>query len=133
VTTSADCLNCGAALTGRYCSACGQKADVSIPSLTQLLADAFGDLFNFDSRLWRSLLALAFKPGRLTRYYLAGRARATRRRFACTSWPAWSFSRLLVATPGARTCAGHVVVAGVMKLLFLFARRSLFFAVLITR
>jgi len=73
VTTSGGCLNCGAALTGRYCSACGQKADVSIPSLRQLLADAFGDLFNFDSRLWRSLLALAFKPGRLTQYYLAGR------------------------------------------------------------
>lgn len=72
MTTSADCLNCGAALTGRYCSACGQKGDVSIPSLRHLLADAFGDLFNFDSRLWRSLLALAFKPGRLTRYYLAG-------------------------------------------------------------
>ncbi|HWN39608.1 MAG TPA: DUF3667 domain-containing protein, partial [Gammaproteobacteria bacterium] len=73
MTKSADCLNCGAALAGRYCSACGQKADVGIPSLGQLLADAFGDLFNFDSRLWRSLLALAFKPGRLTRYYLAGK------------------------------------------------------------
>ena len=72
MTTSADCLNCGAALTGRYCSACGQKADVSIPSLGRFLADAFGDLCNFDSRLWRSVLALAFKPGRITLCYLAG-------------------------------------------------------------
>jgi len=73
VTTGGDCLNCGAALTGRYCSACGQKADVSIRSLGQVLAEAFGDLYSFDSRLWRSLAALAFKPGRLTRYYLQGK------------------------------------------------------------
>jgi hypothetical protein len=65
-------MNCGAAVTGRYCSACGQKADVSIPSLGRFLSDAFGDLSSFDSRFWRSLLTLAFKPGRLTRYYLQG-------------------------------------------------------------
>jgi hypothetical protein len=73
VTTTADCQNCGAALAGTYCSACGQKADVRIPSLGALLADAFGDLFNFDSRIWRSLATLALKPGRLTRSYLEGR------------------------------------------------------------
>jgi hypothetical protein len=78
VTTSVDCQNCGAALAGRYCSACGQKADVRIPSFGQLLAEAIGDLFNFDSRMWRSLGTLVLKPGRLTRHYLGGkRARYT--------------------------------------------------------
>jgi hypothetical protein len=66
------------ALAGPYCSVCGQKADVRILSLARLLADAIGDLFNFDSRIWRSLLTLAFKPGRLTHLYLEGqRARYT--------------------------------------------------------
>lgn len=59
-------------LSGGYCSACGQKGDVGIPSLGHLLGEALGDIFNFDSRLWRSLATLAFKPGRLTNLYLAG-------------------------------------------------------------
>lgn len=72
MTTAGDCKNCGAALAGRYCSACGQQADVGIPSLGSLLGGALGDLYNFDSRLWRSLLALARRPGLLTNLYLAG-------------------------------------------------------------
>jgi hypothetical protein len=78
VTIPVDCQNCGAALAGRYCSACGQKADVTIVSLGRLLAEAIGDLYNFDSRMWRSLGTLVLRPGRLTRLYLGGkRARYT--------------------------------------------------------
>jgi hypothetical protein len=78
VTTAADCQNCGAALEGRYCSACGQKADVRILSLPAFMREVAGDLLNVDSRIWRSLRTLAFRPGRLTRLYLEGqRARYT--------------------------------------------------------
>jgi hypothetical protein len=72
VTTAADCQNCGAALAGRFCSACGQKADVRILSLPAFLRDVFDDLWNADARIWRSLRILAFEPGRLTRLYLEG-------------------------------------------------------------
>ena len=72
MTTAADCQNCGAALAGRYCSACGQKADVRILSLPAFLRDVFDDLCNVDARIWRSLRILAFKPGRLTKLYLEG-------------------------------------------------------------
>ncbi len=72
MTTAVDCQNCGAALAGRYCSACGQKADVRILSLPAFLRDVFDDLCNADARIWRSLRTLAFKPGRLTRLYLEG-------------------------------------------------------------
>jgi Protein of unknown function (DUF3667) len=72
VTASGECKNCGAALAGAYCSACGQKGDVRILSLGRLLADVIGDLYNFDSRIWRSLGTLTFKPGRMTRRYLEG-------------------------------------------------------------
>jgi hypothetical protein len=73
VNSPAECQNCGAALAGRYCSACGQLADVRIPTLGRVVGDALGDIFNFDSRLWRSLVTLAFHPGRLTNLYLEGR------------------------------------------------------------
>jgi hypothetical protein len=72
VNTLAECQNCGAAVSGRYCSACGQVADVRIPTLGHVLIDALGDILSFDSRLWRSLSTLAFEPGRLTNRYLEG-------------------------------------------------------------
>jgi hypothetical protein len=73
-----ECKNCGTALAGRYCSECGQAADVRIPSFGRVAADALGDLYNFDSRMWRSLLTLVREPGRLTSRFLDGqRARYT--------------------------------------------------------
>ena len=78
MTTAGECKNCGAPIAGRYCSACGQSADVRIPSLGALLVDVLGDVFSFDSRIWHSLATLALKPGRLTSAYLEGqRARYT--------------------------------------------------------
>lgn len=78
MTTAGECKNCGVPLAGRYCSACGQSADVRIPSLATLLLDVLGDVFSFDSRIWHSLATLALKPGRLTSAYLEGqRARYT--------------------------------------------------------
>jgi hypothetical protein len=73
VNATTQCKNCGAAITGKYCAACGQHSDISIPSLHKLFVEALGDLYNFDSRLWRSFGLLLFKPGRLTREYLEGR------------------------------------------------------------
>jgi Protein of unknown function (DUF3667) len=37
--------------------------------------DATGRLIAFDGRLWRTLFALVFKPGFLTREYFDGRRR----------------------------------------------------------
>ena len=67
------CKNCGAALTGQYCGACGQRASNRLISLWELVKDAFGDLFELESRLWRTLIPLAVRPGHLTRDYLLGR------------------------------------------------------------
>lgn len=70
---SQDCLNCGAELRGQYCGQCGQRATSRLISLWELLRDAFGDLFELDSRLWRTLTPLLLKPGKLTKDYLEGR------------------------------------------------------------
>jgi hypothetical protein len=68
-----NCLNCGEVLRGQHCAHCGQRARVRVLSLGSLLRDVFGDITNFDSRLWRTLKPLAFKPGYLTAEFLKGR------------------------------------------------------------
>jgi hypothetical protein len=68
-----NCLNCGEVLRGQHCSHCGQRAKVRVLSLGTLLRDLFGDLTNFDSRIWRTLRPLAFSPGALTVEFLRGR------------------------------------------------------------
>lgn len=68
-----NCLNCGARLSGQYCGTCGQRSVSRLISIWQLLAEAFGDLFELDSRLWRTLRPLLIRPGQLTRDYLLGR------------------------------------------------------------
>jgi len=65
------CLNCGTALTGPYCSACGQKAQV-YRSLGTFLHDMIAGLFNFEGKIWRTLPMLAWKPGEMTRRYVEG-------------------------------------------------------------
>jgi hypothetical protein len=70
---SQNCLNCGTELTGQYCGQCGQRATSRFISIFELLRDAFGDLFELDSRLWRTLAPLLVRPGLLTKDYLEGR------------------------------------------------------------
>jgi hypothetical protein len=70
---SPDCLNCGAYLRGQYCAVCGQRSRSRLISLWELIRDAFGDLFEIDSRLWQTLVPLLIRPGRLTHDYLQGR------------------------------------------------------------
>ncbi len=70
----ASCANCGTPLRGRFCSACGQEdRDPARVSVGELVSDWLGDVFTFDSRLFRTLGPLVRKPGFLTREYLAGR------------------------------------------------------------
>lgn len=68
-----NCLNCGSALSGQYCGDCGQRSQNRLISIWELIRDAFGDLFEVDSRLWRTLVPLLLKPGHLTWDYLQGR------------------------------------------------------------
>jgi hypothetical protein len=58
---------------GRYCMNCGQAADVHVPSTGELIHEALEGLTHSDSRLWRTLLWLWFKPGALTNEFFIGR------------------------------------------------------------
>ena len=67
------CENCGNEVTQRYCGACGQRLEPPVHSLWHFSRVATEDLTHADSRLWRTLGALLFKPGKLTAEFLAGR------------------------------------------------------------
>tara|TARA_R110002096_G_scaffold154_22_gene915 strand:- start:3587 stop:4981 length:1395 start_codon:yes stop_codon:yes gene_type:complete len=67
------CLNCGTRLRGQYCGNCGQRSRNRLISIWQLVREAFGDLFELDSRLWKTIVPLLVRPGQLTRDYLEGR------------------------------------------------------------
>jgi Protein of unknown function (DUF3667) len=66
------CRNCGESAPAQFCPACGQETRESLPTFREFMRDAMGRLVAFDGRLWRTLHALAFRPGFLTRAYLAG-------------------------------------------------------------
>jgi Protein of unknown function (DUF3667) len=67
------CTNCGATVSGHYCANCGQRVEHAVHSLRHFLSEVAEDLTHADSRLWRTLTALVFKPGFLTCEFLAGR------------------------------------------------------------
>ena len=48
------CPNCGAALGGAYCAACGQKVGALNPTVGEFLRDLAQELLNVDGRIFRS-------------------------------------------------------------------------------
>lgn len=68
----APCRNCGRPTGPRFCGACGQPVDDRRRPLGRLLGELFSDWLSLDSRLARSLAALA-RPGRLTLLHLDGK------------------------------------------------------------
>jgi len=70
---AAPCDNCGGSVAGRYCGNCGQRLEPPVHSLWHFLTVAMEDLTHADTRLWRTLRALLFRPGFLTYEFLAGR------------------------------------------------------------
>lgn len=65
------CLNCGTPLVGDHCHACGQKAHLH-RTLSAFMHDIAHGAVHFDSKTWRTLPRLIFKPGELTRRYIDG-------------------------------------------------------------
>jgi hypothetical protein len=68
------CSNCSAPLETKYCGRCGQKQrsphDLSLKHFFLHTLHAFT---NLDSKIFRSVNALLFRPGKLTSEWIAGR------------------------------------------------------------
>ena len=69
------CANCGAPAPDAYCPACGQNTRERLPTFRQFMREATGRYIAYDGKFWKTLAALLFRPGFLTREYLAGRRR----------------------------------------------------------
>lgn len=66
-----NCSNCGAIVTGKYCEQCGQPTHVH-RTLAAIGHDLMHGVLHLDGKLAHTLPLLAFKPGELTRRYIAG-------------------------------------------------------------
>ncbi|MFN4233250.1 MAG: DUF3667 domain-containing protein [Bacteroidia bacterium] len=69
------CLNCNYNLpaNAKYCSNCGQKTESPIIGFKDFIKDALEDYFSIDSKIFKSILPLLFKPGFLTIEYIKGK------------------------------------------------------------
>ena len=67
------CLDCGAALSGRYCAHCGQPADTHRITLKHLLFhDLPHSIWHVDKGLVYTFYQMLTRPGLTIRGYLAG-------------------------------------------------------------
>ncbi len=73
VESPSHCLNCGTELRGPYCHACGQPVKGMVRQFSFIVRDFLDVVFEYDSRIWRSLVPLYFRPGRITRQFLDGK------------------------------------------------------------
>ncbi|MCE9522539.1 MAG: DUF3667 domain-containing protein, partial [Alphaproteobacteria bacterium] len=66
------CANCGTALTGPFCSHCGQKAADTHRPFWWIFGEFLDSVFGYDSRTFRTLWLLFAQPGEFTRRYNSG-------------------------------------------------------------
>ena len=71
-TAERACLNCGTALHGAHCHACGQRAHVH-RTIGAFAHDLLHGVLHFEGKTWRTLPLLVWKPGKLTREYIDGK------------------------------------------------------------
>jgi hypothetical protein len=67
------CLDCGAAVAGNFCPACGQETRLHVPSAREFFHEFIGHYVALEGKLWKTLALLILRPGRLTADYIAGR------------------------------------------------------------
>ena len=67
------CENCGALLTGRWCSQCGQAAIDYRRSFRHVIVDVLDSFLNWDSKFFATIVWLIIRPWHLTNEFLAGR------------------------------------------------------------
>jgi hypothetical protein len=66
------CENCGALLSGHFCSQCGQPAIDYRRSFRHVIVDVLDSFLNWDSKFLASVFYLLTRPWKLTNEFLAG-------------------------------------------------------------
>jgi hypothetical protein len=67
------CGNCGTELLGETCYQCGQPTKGLVRQFSSIVGDFLDTVLNVDTRVFRTLGPLIFKPGFLTQEYFSGR------------------------------------------------------------
>lgn len=69
------CLNCKTPLeiADRYCHQCGQVNSTKKLALTDFFSEFLSNLISYDSRIWRTISGILFRPGKITKEYCQGR------------------------------------------------------------
>ena len=68
-----NCLNCGTKLLDVYCHHCGQKDIPRRQTMRELIENFIGSFYSFESKFFRTVRYLLFKPGFLPIEYTAGK------------------------------------------------------------
>lgn len=66
------CRNCSAPLSGNYCGNCGQAAHPH-RTMAHVFEEFLHGVIHFDTKAWRTLPMVMFRPGTLTRNYVYGK------------------------------------------------------------
>lgn len=67
-----NCPNCGTPITGRFCANCGQHTAAN-RKLVHVVAEFLNGLWHLDTKTWRTIPMVIFRPGTLTRNYVYGK------------------------------------------------------------
>ncbi len=67
------CLNCGSKLINIYCHQCGQRDLPKRQTMSELIENFIGSFYSFESKFFRTVKFLLFKPGFLPVEYTAGK------------------------------------------------------------
>lgn len=92
------CENCGTELKGPYCHACGQHDFEFHRSFWHVFLEALENFFHFDSKFFRNIVTLLFRPGALTADFNAGKRASQMPPFRLYVFTAFVFFLLLFAT-----------------------------------
>lgn len=68
-----DCLNCGHTVEERFCPHCGQENTEPRQPFHYLFTHFIEDFTHYDGQFWKTIKYLLFRPGKLTKEYIAGK------------------------------------------------------------
>ena len=71
--TQTYCHNCGAAVSGNFCSHCGQRSSINKVTFKETFQDIAENFFSINAPFFKTLKLLFTNPGKLFRDYLQGK------------------------------------------------------------